>query len=100
MEIVERQFDKIGQVVSSISAPSVQNVVSTSTNPPVNSVVSAWQENNSMFNIVESALQAYERAKKIPDNEAFFEIALARYKKALNAYKSMFGDDSGLLGQV
>ena len=44
-EIDERPINIIGQVLSCISAPSVHNIVSTSTAPPVNGIISAWSEN-------------------------------------------------------
>lgn len=80
--------DQIGRVVSQLSDP---HAVSTSMVPD-NVALSSWRDNDSMFAIVESAMMAFERAKKLPDPE-FVAIAKLRYQKALESYKGMFSEN-------
>lgn len=79
------------QVFQGAGAGTDNNGVSTSANPK-SSALSKWEDNNSMFVIVESALEAFERAKKL-ENTAFVEVARIRYERALSSYKSMFNDN-------
>lgn len=91
-EVFGKQMDKfgeqIGRVVSQLSDP---HAASTSIMPD-NAALTSWKDNESMFSIVESAMLAFERAKKLPDAE-FVAIAKMRYEKALESYKGMFREN-------
>lgn len=93
MGIMEKHVESIGKVVSSLSGPATS---ATNNSTPVNAAaarIDSWEENSSMFAIVEASLMALERAKKLAVGDdsktPFVEVAKERYEKALSSYREM-----------
>ena len=90
-EIVQSSIDRLVNVVSkSSSSDRDEHGLENTSADPFNSTLKSWKADDSMFEVVESALKALDRAKAT-DNCDFFEIAQQRYEKALQAYRTMFG---------
>lgn len=87
-EVVDRHIDRL---VSSIS----NGHVDSNSVRPVNSAITSWGDNNFMYSIIEEALLAWERAKKLPNGSELVEIAELRYQNALSSCKNMFARQPG-----
>ena len=90
-EIVQSSIDRFVNVVSrSSSSDRDDHGLENTSADPFNATSKPWKANESMFEVVESALKALDRAKAT-DNCNFIEIAQQRYEKALQACRTMFG---------
>lgn len=90
-DIVQSSIDRLVKVVSKSSSTDREELEMENTSAdPFNSALKSWRADDSMFEVVESALKALDRAKAT-DNCDFIQIAQQRYEKALQAYRTMFG---------
>ena len=90
---MEKHVASIGKVVSSLFGPATS---AANNSTPANSAsarIDSWEENSSMFAIVEASLMALERAKKLAIGDEsktlFVEVAKERSEKALASYREM-----------
>lgn len=83
---VEKNFNAIGNVVGSLSTLAAETTFQGEKRP--NRALESWEDNESMFTVVESALSALERAKKTNRSE-FVELAEMRYEKAIGDYRKL-----------
>ena len=87
-DTIERTVGTIEQAVDALSNTAQGT---TASEKPQNSALDSWNYNNSMFEILEPALLALERAEKLPGRSEFLKIAQLRYNKALSDYHKMCG---------
>ena len=90
-EIVQSSFDRLVNVFSkSSSSDRDEHELENTSADSFNSTLKSWIADDSMFEVVESALKALDRAKANANCD-FIEIAQQRYENALQAYRTMFG---------
>ena len=90
-QIVHSSIDRSVKVVSnsSLSDREEPGIENASTHL-IRSVLNSWPADDSIFDVVESALKTFDRARAI-QNSYFIPIAQQRYAKSLQTYRTMFG---------